>query len=303
MAWFRWWGRWRKQRALVAPNTAPRPIYVPGRETVTTGASHYVLPNDLRETSRLDLQHLAMYESFGTNVFAPVRAPKRILDVACGTGRWAKEVAQQFPEAQVTGIDISIPLDIQEQAPSREYTFVQANLLEPLPFPEAQFDYVHMRFVFSAVPAAEWPVVVRELVRVTAPGGWVELVEAHTPIAGGAALAQIEAWARQLLAKRGIDMELGQQVGAFLRGAGVESVTERSRDLPMGPYGGRIGQIIGVDMFTAFRTMMRMYIQGLGLEEQEVQATIAQADADVYQGQAKSVFPVYIAFGQRPGGA
>jgi ubiquinone/menaquinone biosynthesis C-methylase UbiE len=257
------------------------------------------LPNVLKETNRLDLQHLAMYEFFGTHVFAPVGAPNRILDVACGTGRWAKEVAGQFPEAQVTGMDINVPLEIQERGSSQAYTFVQANLLEPLPFPDAHFDYVHMRFVFSAVPAAAWPVVVGELVRVTAPGGWVELVEAHTPIAGGAALAQIEAWARQLLAQRGVDMELGQQVGTFLRGAGVESVTERNEELPMGPYGGRVGQIIGVDMFMAFRTMTQRYIQGLGLEEQEVQATIDQADADVYQEQAKCVFPVYIAFGQR----
>jgi len=196
-----------------------------------------------------------------------------------------------------------VPLDVQEQGSSREYTFVQANLLEPLPFPDEQFDYVHMRLVYSAVPAAQWPGVVRELVRVTAAGGWVELVEAYIPIAGGAALAQITEWWGQLLAKRGVDLALGQQVGAFLRGAGMESVTERSEDLPVGPHGGRIGQIVGVDLFTAYRTGVQLLVQGLGLEEQEVQATVAQADADVYQKQTKSVWPMYIAFGQRPEGA
>jgi hypothetical protein len=44
---------------------------------VTTGESHYVLPNDLKEANRLDLQHLAMHEFFGSNVFAPVHAPAR----------------------------------------------------------------------------------------------------------------------------------------------------------------------------------------------------------------------------------
>jgi SAM-dependent methyltransferase len=261
------------------------------------------LPNDLRETHRLDLQHLALHESFGTNVFAPVSAPARILDVACGTGRWAKEVAQLFPEAQVTGMDISVPLEIQEQGPSGEYTFVQANLLEPLPFADTQFDYVHTRFVVGAVPAAAWPEVVRELVRVTAPGGWVELVEGVHPMAGGAALAQIVAWWQQVLAQRGVDLALGQQVGASLRDAGLESVTERSEELPVGPHGGRIGQILGVDMFTIIRTAAQVFVQGLGVEGQQVQATLAQADADIYQGQAKAVMPIYIAFGKRPAGA
>jgi hypothetical protein len=80
----------------------------------------------------------------------------------------------------------------------------------------------------------------------------------------------------------------------------MESVTERNEELPVGPHGGRIGQILGVDIFTAFRTGVQLFVQGLGVEEQEAQATIAQADADVYQGQARCVWPMYIAFGQRP---
>jgi hypothetical protein len=160
-----------------------------------------------------------------------------------------------------------------------------------------------MRFVFTAVPAAQWPGVVEELVRVTAPGGWVELVEAYFPIDGGPALAQIVEWWRQVLARRGVDLALGQQVGEFLRGAGMESVTERSEKSPVGPHGGRIGQIMGVDLFSGFRSAVQLLVQGLGVEEQQVQATIAQADADIYQEQAKCYAPVYIAFGQRPAGA
>ncbi len=272
----------------------------PGVTAVLSGESHYVLPNDLQETNRLDLQHVAMLEYFGTNIFAPIQAPARILDIASGTGRWAKEVAAQFPTAQITGIDVSIPLEIQEKGQSSKYTFQQANVLDPLPFADGSFDYVHMRFVFSAIPALKWPEVIRELVRITAPQGWVELVEAYTPIEGGPALAQIESWATQLLATRGIDITFGRQVGTLLRDAGLTSISERSDALPMGPYGAKVGQIVGLDMFTAFRNAMPAYEQALGIDRRAVQATIDQADADVYGNQYRAIFPIYIAFGQRP---
>jgi SAM-dependent methyltransferase len=55
--------------------------------------------------------------------------------------------------------------------------FVRANVLEGLPFPDGQFTYTHQRLLVAAIPARSWPGVVQELVRVTRPGGWIELLE------------------------------------------------------------------------------------------------------------------------------
>jgi SAM-dependent methyltransferase len=41
----------------------------------------------------------------------------RVLDVACGPGGWAQEVAFTYPEIQITGIDIS---RVTTQVPSKE---------------------------------------------------------------------------------------------------------------------------------------------------------------------------------------
>jgi SAM-dependent methyltransferase len=304
MSWFSWLRR-RKGATSAATATVaePPPLYTPGRTTVMTGESHYVLPNDLHEANRLDLQHLALREYFGTIIFAPITAPKRVLDMASGTGRWAMEVAQQFPEAQVLGVDIAVPQAeylAKADPPPANYTFQQGNALEPLPFPDGAFDYVHMRFMFSAVPFERWPSVVRELVRVTAPGGWIELVEAAYPKDGGAALARMEGWSKQMMSARGVDLDAGSQIGTFLREAGIPTVTERRDGLPMGPYGGRVGQIVGVDMFTAFRTTAKIFVSLLGVEQHVADETLAQADADVYDGKYQAALPIYIAFGQKP---
>jgi hypothetical protein len=54
--------------------------------------------------------------------------------------------------------------------------FVQANILHGLPFPDGQFTSTHQRLLVAAIPALQWPRVIRELVCVTRPGGWIELV-------------------------------------------------------------------------------------------------------------------------------
>jgi len=40
----------------------------------------------------------------------PGEPPRRILEVGCGTGRNLAELARRFPEAQITGVDLSAPM-------------------------------------------------------------------------------------------------------------------------------------------------------------------------------------------------
>jgi tRNA G46 methylase TrmB len=67
----------------------------------------YVLGAGEAEISRLDLQHFIFRWELGDDFLAPVTNPRAILDVACGTGRWAREVARRFPQANIIGFDIN----------------------------------------------------------------------------------------------------------------------------------------------------------------------------------------------------
>src|SRR5689334_15401882 len=66
----------------------------------------YVLPHNDSEVKRLDFQHFLLRFGLRGNFAAPVRNVSSILDVGCGTGRWAMEVATIFPQANVIGVDL-----------------------------------------------------------------------------------------------------------------------------------------------------------------------------------------------------
>ena len=57
---------------------------------------------------RLNTIHWAMRELWQTSVRVPIAHPAiKILDVGCGSGIWAREVAEVLPRSQVTGVDLT----------------------------------------------------------------------------------------------------------------------------------------------------------------------------------------------------
>nr|POE47310.1 secondary metabolism regulator laea [Quercus suber] len=57
---------------------------------------------------RLDLQHHILQLTYGNNLhFAPLINPKHAIDVGTGTGIWAIDFADEYPECHVVGIDLS----------------------------------------------------------------------------------------------------------------------------------------------------------------------------------------------------
>ncbi len=286
-----------------APAT-PRALAVRGREGVREGRSHYIEPNDERGIHRLDFQHFLLREAFGANYLAPLTQPRAILDVGCGTGRWAMEMAQTFPQADVAGMDMDRPSKEYEAEHSERpanYRFVLGNALDPLPFSDGAFDFVHMRFLSLGIPENRWPDVVRELVRVTAPGGFVELVESVFPIDGGPAIEQGKTWIGQAIKARGVDLALSSQVGAFLRDAGLVDVTDREARLPVCSYGGKIGHLAAFDLLNAFRNIGTVLVGAGVMTQATLDAALKQADDDLHSDRYRCVWPVYAAYGRRTG--
>lgn len=263
----------------------------------------YIVPWDIEEHNRLDFQHFMLRYALRGNYAAPIGTPQSILDVGSGTGRWAIEMANLFPRAQVIGLDINPPpVDLlsekgMEMRPAN-YQFVPGNLLEGLPFSDGSFDFVHMRALVTAIPHDRWPVVIGELARVTRPGGWVESLEVTFLEGGGPAVNQLMRWLDATIALRGVVFLDGGAVDAVMRSVGLTNVTARKQAMPCGDSGGRAGKMLATDWWTVLRGIGGMTVaQGVATAE-EFDHTLAEAQRELANPRLTCTMPLFIAFGQ-----
>lgn len=154
--------------------------------------------NNPLEIVRVMHEHSIVADGMGGIVPQQLRLtrPQRILDVACGPGMWVLDAAYEFPECEVIGVDISRSMIdyALAQAEARNLynaVFQEMDICRPLAFTDCSFDVVHARFINPYIPAAAWPVLVREYARVLRPGGIVCLTEAEKLITGKSASEEL----------------------------------------------------------------------------------------------------------------
>jgi ubiquinone/menaquinone biosynthesis C-methylase UbiE len=139
-----------------------------------------------RQDAMQRLSLLPLKDVAGTNKGKP-----RILEVACGTGRFATFIRDNHPTADVTLVDLS-PFYLEAARENDEYwremrfpnkalrpppaKFVQA-AAEALPFADGSFDAVVCVYLFHEMPEGPRRMAAAEMARVVAPGGTVILTD------------------------------------------------------------------------------------------------------------------------------
>jgi ubiquinone/menaquinone biosynthesis C-methylase UbiE len=84
-------------------------------------------------------------------------------------------MATEFSLATFVGIDIA-PM-FPTKTPSN-VAFLKCNVLDGLPFPDNTFDFVREELVVICIDWEQWKdKVVNELIRVTKPGGYIEIMD------------------------------------------------------------------------------------------------------------------------------
>lgn len=103
----------------------------------------------------------------------------RLIDLACGTGRFLREVKNNYPRLDVTALDLS-PYYLDEArkalAPWSGTSFIEAPA-ERVPAPDASFDVATSIYLFHELPPKERRRVIGEMARLLMPGGAVILVD------------------------------------------------------------------------------------------------------------------------------
>lgn len=258
----------------------------------------YVLPKDEQEVSRLDFQHFMLRAVLHSNYFAPIDQPTSILDVGCGTGRWCYEMARQFPQTRVMGCDLLEQDSIGKFSKPLNYQFVLGDVLKGLPFSADSFDFVHQRLLTGGMPTVQWPLDIQELVRLTSPGGWTELVEITSAvIKGGEASEILSSGVNAACRKRGIDPAHIPNLPQYMQKAGLSEITTRVVAIPLGNWGGRVGSMMLTNWLTLLQTFKPGVTAELGIGSDDYDQMLQQAQADWEN--LNACVPCYIAYGQR----
>ena len=97
------------------------------------------------------------------------------------------DMAKTWSSSEFVGLDlvpIQQPISSKESALRHRVSWVVANVLQGLPFPDASFDFVHIRFLNAGIPEKKWPLLLAEVSRVLTPNGRLEIIETDMKIFG-----------------------------------------------------------------------------------------------------------------------
>jgi len=195
-------------------------------------SDHYLLGRGEAEEARLRRQIAdlapdsdAQFEKIG------IKAGERILDLGCGNGGVLHLLAKRVgPTGSVLGIERSPHFAGLARRFVTDHALPQVEVREGDAYdtglPRASFDGAHMRFVLVNVPEPER--IVREMVSLVRPGGWVASFEADS--VSLICDPPSPAWTRLLDAyiayssAQGIDLFVGRRTHRLFRDAGVVDI-------------------------------------------------------------------------------
>jgi SAM-dependent methyltransferase len=280
------------------------------RENTT---AYIVNPEEPTETTRLLALDEAITQGMGSLLPTALDLTQvgMLLDIACGPGAWALQVAQTYPEIEVVGVDISRAmvryangradvLDLQNAS------FQEMDVLQPLAFPDACFDLVNARLIQAFMPAHAWQLFLQECLRITRPGGYIRLTEAEWAWTNKPACEQLNSRATRgmWLTGKGYYPE-GKLVGitlmlsTFLREAGLEDIQRQAHAIDFSS-GEAAYESMSQMLTFGFRLLQPFLQHTQGLTPEEFDRWYQQALIELQEEDFRGLYFFLSCWGRKP---
>ncbi|CAG8556953.1 1827_t:CDS:2 [Ambispora gerdemannii] len=233
----------------------------------------FAIPENTRGIPRLEIQHYLMRYLYQGNFSSPQDA-FQVLDLGCGAGTWAIETAKEFPSCHVTGVDIPsfFPIEVENKQVSN-VRFIEHNFQEDkrLPFDDDTFDLVHMRFLLADVKEKDFEnSLIPELVRITKPNGWIELLEFDVQqFSEGPTTRRLTSSLMNYLESNGYNGRISDNLPQYLKNTHkVSTINQHDKAIALGRWAGRVGELAIDDISRMFGDIKELP-QSIGITEQE----------------------------------
>ncbi|CAG8556003.1 25639_t:CDS:2 [Dentiscutata erythropus] len=214
------------------------------------GNLKYPLPSNIEEEKHwLQDPHYLIRHMWQSNYSAPIEDKLRegnakILNICCDYGTWTLEMASDYPNSHFTGVDVAPIFPSGVTRPN--VRFLQSNVLDGLPFESNSFDFVLVRLFGNNFTEKDWEdKIIHEIVRLTKPGGWVELTQPDSKYYNCGPNG--ERWNDALLNHlrlKNINGSICEDFGILLTSTGQISRIQHEVVIgPVGSWGNRVGEL------------------------------------------------------------
>ncbi|KAK8857296.1 S-adenosyl-L-methionine-dependent methyltransferase [Apiospora arundinis] len=265
----------------------------------------YLLPNDEAEQDRLDFQHAMMTLILGGKLaMAPIReTPKRVMDVATGTGIWALEFARANPGSYVVGTDLS-KIQPEPEVPNCHF---EKDDCEETWLWDPTFDYIHIRQIVTGIrdPKRLFQQVYDHLV----PGGWIEIQDGTMELDGvGVEDSHIHKWFDYCAAgatAKGFDVRKAKNYDSWLKDIGFTEIHAQRFEVPCSPWpkdpqAAQIGAYQQRNMHDGLRGVSYLLLRNAGMSPEEIEEFVQATKQELREGKVQGYSYFYVVYGRKP---
>jgi hypothetical protein len=252
-----------------------------------------------------------------------------MLDMGCGTGLWCIEMADDFPESTVVGVDLSA---IQPSWVPPNCKFYVDDIESEWAYPPAEhFDYIHGRALCGSI--ADWRKLFAQALSNLKPGGYLEMQEymcqVHSDDGTLENAKYLADWVEEMDSasiRFGKRLKAARDLKGYMEEAGFVDVKEEiyrvspdvvpsqsatdipPAQVPIGPWAkGKKNKELGVFYRAQFLDAVEpftlaLYTRVLGYSPEEAQIVVARVKQDLRNRQHHLWAPFHYIWGRKPGG-
>ena len=280
-----------------------------GRRYHAFRAGSYLLPNDDEELERLNIVHQMVKKVLDDRIFlAPLpEGFQRALDIGTGTGIWAMEMGDAYPQAEIIGNDLS---PVQPSWVPPNVRFEVDDCESPWAY-DGQFDFVFSRYMCTSL--LNWPGLVNQAFKHIRPGGFVEFQDFdmlfYSEDGTLKESSNASKWIQMIVGANrhaGREPSPGPKLEGWMRDAGFEDIVSHKFKIPIGPWAKdklqkEVGLFNLVQLLDGAEAIsLRLLTSILKWKPEEVQVLCAKVKQELKSKSLHAVLDFYVVYGQKP---